>query len=164
MRPDHHKEDEMPRIAAIACLLALGASACTGITTHQRPGITVYDPTYYLVVGGQGAAQTVELFVGPDLESSYQVSGERSFLMKSQFAFELEDGMLTRASAQYDSSPLLSFFQEAARTAAGAASPGAARSGVSGFQMDLGLAPGLYKLDPRTQALKRIFAKGDPQP
>ena len=67
---------------------------CVGLTTQGRSGITVHDPTYYLVVAGSGATQVIEMFVGPDFDSTYTVSGERSFFMKNEFTVKLSDGML----------------------------------------------------------------------
>jgi hypothetical protein len=156
----------MKRITAIACLVAFGATGCVGLKTHGRDGVTVYDPTYYLAVAGTGASQSIDMFVGPDLTSSYAISGERAFFMKNEFALELTDGMVKNASAKYDTTSLLSFFEEAAKMTAGAAGipAGGAKSGLSGFQMDLGLTSGLYKFDLQTGNLVKVFKKGDAQP
>lgn len=152
------------RARETALLLSIALCiGCVGLDTHERRGITVHDPTYYVVASGSGSTQTIEMFVGPDLDSTYMVSGERSFLMKNEFSVKLNDGMLSEAGAKYDTTALLSLLQEGAKMAAGAAGISAPKSGVSGFQIDLGLQPGIYKLD-RDGRLVAIFKKGDPNP
>ena len=147
---------------AVICTAAF-CLGCVGLDTHGRSGITVYDPTYYLIVAGSGDQQVIEMFVGPDFDSSYTVSGQRAFFMKNEFSVKLNEGMLSEASAKYDTTSLLSFFQEAAKMAAGAAGISAPKSGLSGFQIDLGLEPGIYKFDQDGQ-LVVVFKKGSANP
>jgi hypothetical protein len=133
----------------VASLLSLG---CAGfVTSNDDQGVEVYRPGYCFVVSESNAS----VFTCPNLASSYEIK-PRSFLAKNDFSVELTSGMLEAASSELDTTAILTFFQGAAETAAGAVGSAVAEGSVEG---GIGLAPGFYFWDG-SGPLERIDAGG----
>ena len=109
------------------------------MTSNDDQGIEVYRPGYCFVVSESGAS----VFTCPNLASSYEIK-PRSFLAKNDFSVELSSGMLETASSELDTTAILTFFQGAAETAAGAVGAAVSEGSVEG---GIGLAPGFYFWD-----------------
>ncbi|MFC1805559.1 hypothetical protein ACFL09_01085 [Planctomycetota bacterium] len=132
-------------------LLALLAVGCSGIRVsdsggERRKGLRIYDPAYYVVVTKQTGKKNVkqadgtevgvdveefktDTFIGPDLESYYEVA-PYSLFAKSEFTVKLADGLLTEATENLDTTALLDFIKQMAQMAADAQKTGTGTSGT----------------------------------
>jgi len=140
-------------LTAIVVTLFLFVGCAGFVTSNDNRGIEVYRPGYCFIVSESNAS----VFTCPNLASSYEIK-PRSFLAKNDFNVELTSGMLESASSELDTTAILTFFQGAAETAAGAVGAAVAEGSVEG---GIGLAPGFYFWDG-SGPIKRIDSDGRP--
>jgi hypothetical protein len=137
----------MLKVVLGLAISVLSAGGCATVWTSDvknladtPSGVRVYAPRVYLMVDAAKAKSTI--FVAPDFRRAYDVKPITVFA-KQDFTIELNDGVLSKLTANQDTTAFLTFFKEAAQLAAKGAGLPVSQNTIDG---SFGLKSGIYEV------------------